>query len=369
MNTSVPHWRFLSRLAAFMTLCVMLGSLGCAVRQLPGNYVVGNLENTTATPGGSDDATASARVHALWAERAPSDARNDLCIGSGDLLEITVFHWPEMSGLKARVSAAGMVSLPLLGDIAAAGLTERELQDRIAARLREGLMKDPNVNVFVTQRTSQQVSITGAVSRPGLLPLTRDRRTLADLISEAGGLSEQAGGKILFYPARGGGGCAQESPVRVASLAPPADIAPLEIDLNQQYEPPQENPLALPAIGGDAITVNRGQFLVDGWVASPGAKGISPGMTALSAITAAGGALYPAELSEVVLVRAERDGRKERIPIDLNAVQKGERKDVTMQAGDVLQVPPSPIRLVPYGFFWLVTNVVRVGAGVSLTAF
>ena len=351
-----------------MPLCVMLASLGCAVRQLPGNYVVGNLEGKTTTSGGSDGTAARARVHALWAERAPSNVGNELCIGSGDLLEVTVFHWPEMSGLKARVSAAGMVSLPLLGDIAAAGLSERELQDRIAARLREGVVKDPNVNVFVTERTSQQVSITGAVSRPGLVPLKRDRRTIADMISEAGGLSEHAGGKILFYPARGSGGCAQESLVRVASLAPPVDIAPLEIDLNEQYEPPQENPLALPAIGGDAITVNRGQFLVDGWVASPGAIGISPGMTALSALTAAGGALYPADLSQVVLVRAERGGRKERIAVDLNAVQKGEQKDVTLQAGDIIQVPPSPIRLVPYGVFWLITNVVRVGAGVSLGA-
>jgi len=54
--------------------------------------------------------------------------------------------------------------------------------------------------------------------------------------------------------------------------------------------------------------------------------------------------------------------------IDLNAVQKGADKDVTLQAGDVLQVPPSPIRMLPYGFYWLITNVVRVGAGVSLTS-
>jgi len=92
-------------------------------------------------------------------------------------------------------------------------------------------------------------------------------------------------------------------------------------------------------------------------------------MTALSAITASCVALYPAELSEVVLVARRARRPQGADPIDLNAVQKGERKDVTMQAGDVLQVPPSPIRLVPYGFFWLVTNVVRVGAGVSLTAF
>jgi len=367
MNAFV-HFRSAARFAAVVPLCATLASLGCAVRQMPGNYVVGNLEGTAANSSGPEGVSARARVHALWAERVPDGAGSELCIGAGDLLEITVFHWPEMSGLKARVSGAGMVSLPLLGDIAAAGLTERELQDRIAARLREGLVKNPNVNVFVTERTSQQVSITGAVSRPGLVPLTRDRRTLADVISEAGGLSQEAGGKILFYPARGSGRCAQESPVRVASLATPVDITPLEIDLNDQYEPPHENPLALPAIGGDAITVNRGQFLVDGWVASPGAIGISPGMTALSALTAAGGALYPAALSRVVLVRAERGGTKQRIAIDLNAVQKGEQKDVTLQAGDIIQVPPSPIRMLPYGVFWIITNVVRVGAGVSLTA-
>jgi polysaccharide export outer membrane protein len=273
-----------------------------------------------------------------------------------------------MTGLKSRVSAAGTASLSLIGDVQAAGLSEIELQNRIAARLRQDLVKNPTVSVFVTERTSQQVSVTGAVGRPGLLPLTRDRRSVADMISEAGGLSEGAGGQVLFYPARGSGGCGEVSQVRVASLAPPEDVEPIEIDLNQEYQPAQENPLALPAVGGDAIVVNRGQIFVDGWVNVPGAIAITPSVTALGALTAAGGAMYPADLSAVVLVRNRRGSTtKDRIAIDMNAVQKGTEKDVSLQAGDIIQVPPSPIRMIPYGLYWLITNVVRVGAGVSLT--
>ena len=348
-----------------MLLCGIT-ALGCATRQLPGTGLSGIL------PGGGlppvDSAAVRQRVHALWMERAPQGVRSELCIGPGDLLEVTVFHWLEMTGLKGRVSAAGTVSLPLIGDVQAAGLSEIELQNRIAARLREGLVKNPNVSVFVTERSSQQVAITGAVGRPGLLPLMRDRRSIADMISEAGGLSASAGGKVLFDPARGSGGCGEASPIRVASLAPPADVLPIEIDLNEEYQPAQENPLALPAVGGDAITVTGGQVFVDGWVNTPGAIAISPGVTALGALTAAGGAMYPADLSGVVLLRSQRGTTtKERIAIDMNAVQKGTEKDASLQAGDIIQVPPSPIRMIPYAVYWLITNVVRVGAGVSLT--
>ena len=348
-----------------MMLCGIM-VLGCATRQLPGSAVSGSLDG--GPPPDLDSAAIRQRVHALWMERAPQGVRSDLCIGPGDLLEVTVFHWPEMTGLKSRVSAAGTVSLSLIGDIQAAGLSEIELQNRIAARLRQSLVKNPTVSVFVTERSSQQVSITGAVARPGLLPLTRDRRSIADMISEAGGLSEGAGGKVLFYPARGSGGCGEASPIRVAALAPPDDVVPIEIDLNAEYQPAQENPLALPAVGGDAIAVNRGQIFVDGWVNAPGAIAISPSMTALGALTAAGGAMYPADLSGTVLVRNRRGSTtKDRIAIDMNAVQKGTVKDMSLQAGDIIQVPPSPIRMIPYGLYWLITNVVRVGAGVSLT--
>jgi len=310
-----------------------------------------------------------ARIGELWSQRTESGVPTDFCLGTGDLLEINVFHWEEMRGIRQRVSSTGNINLPLIGDIKAAGLTERQLRESIESRLRQNIMRNPQVSVFVAEYASQQVSVTGAVSRPGLISLTRENRTISHMISEAGGLSDQAGGRILFYPANTSGRCddAPRQP-QVASARPGRDILPIEIDVNEQYEPANQNPLLLPAVGGDSLVINRGRFLVDGWVAQPGAFDITPGMTAFGGLSAAGGAQFAADLSSVVVWRTERGGRKKRIDVNLKDVAAGGQKDVTLQSGDVVKVPASPLRLVPYSLFWLMTNIVRIGAGLSLGA-
>ena len=308
-----------------------------------------------------------ARIGELWQTRTDHGVPADFCLGTGDLLEINVFHWDEMRGLRTRVSTTGMINLPLIGDIKAAGLTEKQLRDLIATRLRENIMRNPQVSVFVAEYASQQVSVTGAVARPGLIPLTRENRTVSHMISEAGGLSEQAGGKILFYPANTSGRC-DDAPQQqqIASGRPGRDILPIEIDVNEQYEPASQNPLLLPVVGGDSITINRGRFLVDGWVAQPGAFDITPGMTAFGGLSAAGGAQFPADLSNVVVWRTERGGHKKRIDVDMARITSGDQKDITLQAGDVVKVPVSPLKMVPYSLFWIITNVVRIGASLPL---
>jgi hypothetical protein len=50
----------------------------------------------------------------------------------------------------------------------------------------------------------------------------------------------------------------------------------------------------------------------------------------------------------------------------VKAITRGEAKDVTLQAGDIVTVPASAIKMVPYGAYWVITNVVRVGASLPL---
>ena len=346
---------------AVLAATVFVGATGCAPKRPP----QAALEPVDPAAPPEEQI---ARIGELWKTRTDHGVPADFCLGTGDLLEINVFHWDEMRGLRTRVSTTGMINLPLIGDMKAAGLTEKQLRDSIAARLRENIMRNPQVSVFVAEYASQQVSITGAVARPGLIPLTRENRTVSHMISEAGGLSEQAGGKILFYPANTSGRC-DENPrpqQQVASLKPGRDVLPIEIDVNEQYEPANQNPMLLPVVGGDSIVINRGRFLVDGWVEHPGAFDITPGITAFGGLSAAGGASFPADLSKVVVWRTERGGRKKRIDVDMAKITGGEQRDITLQAGDVVKVPVSPLRMVPYSLFWVITNVVRIGASLPL---
>jgi polysaccharide biosynthesis/export protein len=302
-------------------------------------------------------------VQALWRERTGGGVRTEPCLGPGDLLEISVFRWADLQGYRTRVSPTGTISLPLLGTMRAAGLTEFELRDQIAAGLKQSIMRDPQVSVFVAEYVSQQVSVTGAVARPGLIGLSRDHRTVSDLISEAGGFSENAGGRILLYPARG---TPCDGTVRRASLTPAAGLRPVEIDVNDEYASADQNPLTLPVVGGDQIVVNRGRFSVDGWVNTPGAYDIAPGMTAMGGIAAAGGAVFAGDLSKVTVWRTQPGGTKKAIEVDMDAVTSGGGKDVTLQAGDVVNVPASAAKMVPYSAYWALTTVVRIGASVPI---
>jgi polysaccharide export outer membrane protein len=326
---------------------LLLTVAGCATRK-----------PTAAAPptaGLTDDSV----VQALWRERSTGGVRTEPCLGPGDLLEISVFRWPDLQGYRTRITPAGTITLPLLGSMRAAGLTELQLRDQIAGGLKQSIMRDPQVNVFVAENVSQQVSVTGAVSRPGLIGLSRDHRTVADMISEAGGFNEHAGGRVQLFPAKGSpcDGTAQRP-----SIQPIANVEPVEIDINEQYASAQANPLLLPVVGGDSIVVNRGKFAVDGWVNTPGAYDIAPGLTALGGISAAGGAVFAGDLSNVTVWRATRGGTKKKIEVNVNDVQNGGGKDVTLQAGDVITVPASPVKIVPYSAYWVLTTVVRVGA-------
>jgi polysaccharide export outer membrane protein len=111
-------------------------------------------------------------------------------IGPADVLTIVFWRDKDMSAEAAVVRPDGKVSLPLLNDVQAAGLTPDDLR----ARLMEAATKyvqDPNVTVVVKEIHSRNVYITGNVTRAGTYPLTGGLNVL-QLIALAGGLLEYA---------------------------------------------------------------------------------------------------------------------------------------------------------------------------------
>jgi polysaccharide export outer membrane protein len=106
-----------------------------------------------------------------------------------------------LAGIDAplRVNSRGMVSLPLLGPIKAAGKTVSELEDEITGLLADDFLQDPQVTVFVSAYTSQKITIEGAVKTPGIYPLNGNT-SLLQAIVVAGGVSELANprGIIIF---------------------------------------------------------------------------------------------------------------------------------------------------------------------------
>ena len=115
-------------------------------------------------------------------------------IGPEDVLGVLVWRDQEMSG-DVTVRPDGMITLPLVRDIKAAGFTPEELAERIQTAVREWVT-DASVTVVVRQMNSRKAYITGEVAKPGAYPLT-STMTVMQLIAVAGGLNEFADGSKI----------------------------------------------------------------------------------------------------------------------------------------------------------------------------
>jgi polysaccharide export outer membrane protein len=136
-----------------------------------------------ASPGAAPDlSSATAAVTSV----APKPLPQDYVIGPDDVLH--VYYWKDQDlSAEAVVRPDGRISLPLLRDIPAMGLTPGELGDRIQA-LAATYLEHPNVTVVVKQINSRKVFITGEISKPGLYPLAGPT-TVLQLIAIAGGVT------------------------------------------------------------------------------------------------------------------------------------------------------------------------------------
>ena len=113
----------------------------------------------------------------------------DYVIGPDDVLDVRFWKDQDMSG-EVVVRPDGRISLPLLNDVAAAGLTPEQLRTRLIDEARR-YVETPNATVIVKTINSRKVFITGEVDKPGPYPLT-SRITVVQLIAMAGGLREYA---------------------------------------------------------------------------------------------------------------------------------------------------------------------------------
>ena len=384
-RASRPMRGLATTVATVLLLGPMLGG-GCAPGPKPRakTAAAGAPGSPAVAPGDVMSSRDRARLEALAAERT-KERDDGYRIGPDDLLDIRIPDLLEGQGsgavprptpgtlgpsavagaptsLGLRVSASGDVSLPLIGPVHAEGLTPTELEAEIARRLvKGGILRAPQVNVQIAEYRSRVVAVVGSVERPGPYPLTRPRATLADVIWAAGGPNKEAGRVVEFVPAAG----TAPSPAEDGAQA----SAPIRVDLEVLLHATADhggglNPRVRP---GDVITVApAGSVLVDGWIEKPGSYPVTRGLTLSGAIAAAGGYLFPADRSHATVKRVLAPGEERSFTIDLGAVAEGRAGDVPITDGDVVRVPASTIRLLPWGVYSLARGLVYVGGSVPL---
>ena len=143
-----------------------------------------------AAPSSAPQAAAS--VPASEAGKAHDDT---FVIGNDDVLVINVWKEPDISR-SVPVRSDGKISLPLVGEVQAAGQTPLKLEQDIAARLKN-YVSEPEVTVIVQQINSQKFNILGQVNRPGTYPIANSA-TVLDAIALAGGFSDFAKQKSIY---------------------------------------------------------------------------------------------------------------------------------------------------------------------------
>jgi polysaccharide export outer membrane protein len=121
--------------------------------------------------------------------------RSEYIIGPEDVLGIHVWREQNLSA-TVTVRSDGKVSLPLINDVEAAGLTPLQLQEILINRLRE-FIDNPNITVVVQEANSYKVIVSGQVRTPGVQRL-RSETTLLQIIPMAGGLGEWANPKKIL---------------------------------------------------------------------------------------------------------------------------------------------------------------------------
>lgn len=138
-----------------------------------------NEGNTSATP----------------AATAPKPHDDSFVIGDDDVLAISVWKEAEISR-SVPVRSDGKISLPLVGEVEAAGQTPLKLEQEIASRLKS-YISEPEVTVIVQQINSQKFNILGQVTKPGSYSLTNGA-TVLDAIALAGGFRDFAKSKSIY---------------------------------------------------------------------------------------------------------------------------------------------------------------------------
>jgi polysaccharide export outer membrane protein len=292
----------------------------------------------------------------------------DYRIGATDVLQITVQDAPELSN-TLRVNASGMIPMPFLGQLKAAGKTPEELEKQIANGLRGEYLTDPQVSVAVVQYNSRSLFIQGAVKNPGVY-IIEGRPSLLKLITMAGGLAENHGSTAFVIREIRSDKLDSTRPVRSAAgpsaSAGSGTVQPAVLDGARtattdedegKYEMKQVNINSLLKGNfsqnlviqpGDIINIpNSDVFFVAGEVRSPGSFPLKEGTTLRQAISLAQGVTFRAKPSLGIIFREDpKTARRQEIKVDIGDVMAGKKDDIPIQANDIIIVPNSRLKSV-----------------------
>jgi polysaccharide biosynthesis/export protein len=259
-----------------------------------------------------------AAPHAAAQDAVAPQAPANYIIGAHDVLLVTVWDQPDVSG-KYTVEQDGSFTFPLLGRVATGGLTLRALELELSRQLADGLFKDPQVTVSVFEYRSKRVFVVGEVRQPGTHVLSGEMSVI-EVLARAGSTTSNAADHVLVVrPAK------PEGPV-----LPDQDqtAAVIRVALRDIEGGVLSNNVSVR--DGDTLFVPRAAVVyVTGRVRNPGGYALGQNMTVLQALALAGGATDFGATNRI-RIRRVVNGKEVEIKVELTAA---------VEAGDTIVVP------------------------------
>ncbi len=204
LGERVMGWRAPRGWLALLLVVTLPWVTGCAGGRSPATGAgagAGNSGAPAASPAQGEPAAAPGRQMVPAVVGPPPQEAGQLgtyVIGPRDLLSIRVFKVDELS-TEERVNDAGAVVLPLVGPVEVAGLTPDQAEQRIAEFLAKDHMHNPQVDLFVKEYANMNVTVGGAVKKPGVFPIT-GAMTLMQAVARAEGPTEIADrGEVIIF--------------------------------------------------------------------------------------------------------------------------------------------------------------------------
>ena len=251
---------------------------------------------------------------------------DDYLLGAGDLLAVTVFETQDLN-TEVRISARGEINLPLLGDVNVLNLSAAEAEQKIEDLYKEKYLYDPHVAVYIKEHVSRQITVIGAVEKPGTYDYV-SRRRLLDVLAIAGGLKEEAG-SIAFL-------------TRKDPKTGKRDNFSIDLnDLTKKGNMAHNHAI----LGGDIVFIPKsGQCFVDGAVRQPGNYKIEGKMTIAEALVAAGGLAPYADDDSIQLVRMVGKGEERQVvTLSYADLQEGVGDTLLVKDQDIIYVESSAL--------------------------
>lgn len=249
-------------------------------------------------------------------------------LGRGDVLNVSVYDEPELNINGIPIRPDGRISFPLVGDVIAEGLTVSELNDSLTTKLSRFILS-PKVSVIVQNFNSQQFTIFGEVVKPGVYPLITDI-SITEALAGAGGLNK---------------GQFRATSVELADLthafiARQGEVLPVDfVRLIRQGDLRYDISLQ----SGDYIYIPSGlskEVYILGEVNNPMLFAFRENMPMSRTLAQAEGFTPDADLKRIHILRGSLTNPSV-LMINFKEVLAGRAKEVPLEPGDVIYVPPT----------------------------